>query len=89
MIGISGDTREDLEFIATLLETRAIRPVIDDVYPLARIADAHTRVEGRHKRGSVVVTVVEPEGTYSVRDTAPTILSICASHGIPPPVRVG
>jgi hypothetical protein len=28
---------------------------VDEVFPMARIADAHRRVEGRHKRGSVIV----------------------------------
>ena len=59
VIGVSGDTREDLDLIAGLLETGAVRPVIDGLYPLERIVEAHARVESRHKRGSVVVTVVE------------------------------
>ena len=46
-----------LEYLASLLETGEIRAVIDSHYPLERIADAHRRVESRHKRGSVVVTV--------------------------------
>jgi NADPH:quinone reductase-like Zn-dependent oxidoreductase len=31
--------------------------VIDSVYPLERIVEAHTRVDTGRKRGSVVVTV--------------------------------
>lgn len=57
VIGVSGDTKEDLAFIADLLARGAIRPVIDSRHPLQRIAEAHARVETRHKRGSVVVTV--------------------------------
>ncbi len=57
VIGVNGDTREDMEYVAELLEKGAIRPVIDSRYPLERIADAHRRVETRHKTGSVVVTV--------------------------------
>jgi NADPH:quinone reductase-like Zn-dependent oxidoreductase len=60
VIGISGDTRDDLEFITSLLEAGAVRPVIDSRYPLERIADAHARTETRHKRGSVVVAIGEP-----------------------------
>ncbi len=60
VIGISGDTREDLAIVSSLLELREIRPVIDGHYPLERIADAHRRVESRHKTGSVVVTVEQP-----------------------------
>jgi NADPH:quinone reductase-like Zn-dependent oxidoreductase len=57
MLRISGDSKENLATIAGLLEKGEIRPVIDSHFPLERIAGAHRRVEGRHKRGSVVVTV--------------------------------
>ncbi len=57
MLRISGDNRENLATVAGLLENGDIRPVIDSHYTLEQIADAHRRVEGRHKRGSVVVTV--------------------------------
>jgi NADPH:quinone reductase-like Zn-dependent oxidoreductase len=60
-IGVSKDTRVDLVTIAGLLENGKIKPIIDGHYPLERIADAHRRVESRHKTGSVVVTVVPPE----------------------------
>jgi hypothetical protein len=31
--------------------------VVDAVLPLARAAEAHARVDGGHKRGSLVLTV--------------------------------
>lgn len=61
VIGISWDTQENLAIIRGLLERGNIRPVIDGHYPLESIADAHRRVESRHKRGSVIVTFEEPE----------------------------
>jgi len=61
VIGTSGDTRDDLAVIATLLENGTIRPIIDSHYSLERIVEAHARVETRHKRGSVVVTVAGPD----------------------------
>lgn len=57
VIGVSGDSASDLAYLADLLARGAIRPVIDSHYPLTRIADAHRRVESRHKTGSVVITV--------------------------------
>lgn len=57
LLRVSGDSQEDLQTIADLLDEGEIRAVIDSHYPLERIADAHRRVESRHKRGSVVVTV--------------------------------
>ncbi len=47
----------DLAELAVLVDAGAIEPVIDRVYPLERIADAHRYVEADHKRGNVVVTI--------------------------------
>lgn len=55
---ISGNTRAGLEVLVELIETGALKPIIDRVYPMARIADAHRHVEGRHKRASVVIDIV-------------------------------
>lgn len=57
LVGVSGDKKEDLEFIAGLLQTGKLKPVIDKRYPLKKIADAHRRVESRHKTGSVVINI--------------------------------
>jgi NADPH:quinone reductase-like Zn-dependent oxidoreductase len=57
VIGVNKDTRADMEAIAGLLGSGALRPVIDRRYPLAEIAEAHRYVEGRHRRGSVVLTI--------------------------------
>lgn len=54
-IGMSGDSRQDLEAITALVEQGAVRPVVADQYRLSQIADAHRLVESRHKRGTVVV----------------------------------
>ena len=54
---VSRNTREGLEHIVNLIESGVLKPVIDHVYPMDRIADAHLRVEGRHKRGSIIVTM--------------------------------
>lgn len=52
---VSQNTREGLERLLGLIEAGACKPVIDGVYAMSEIAEAHRRVEGRHKRGSVVV----------------------------------
>ena len=46
--------------IASLIEAGAVRPVVDAVYPLDRIVEAHEYVEKGGKRGGVAVTVPHP-----------------------------
>jgi NADPH:quinone reductase-like Zn-dependent oxidoreductase len=54
---VSQNTREGLEFLTNLIESGVLKPVIDHEYPLEQIAEAHRHVEGRHKSGSVIVTM--------------------------------
>ena len=68
VVGVSGDNQADLAWLADLLESRQIRGVIEDCYPLARISQAYRRVESRHKTGAVVLTIVPPEGKLVVAE---------------------
>jgi NADPH:quinone reductase-like Zn-dependent oxidoreductase len=57
--GVATESKTQLELLATLIEEGRIEPVIDGVYPLDQIVSAHERVDGGHKRGNVVITMVE------------------------------
>lgn len=50
-------TTKNLLRLKELVETGAIKPVIDRVYPLEQIAEAHRYVETDQKKGNVVVRI--------------------------------
>ena len=50
-------TKEDLEVLGGLLETGAVKPVVDRSYELGRAADALAYLGEGHARGKVVITV--------------------------------
>lgn len=61
-VTVSGNPRknlDDMPVLRQMLEQGTLKPVIDKVYTLHQIREAHAYVEQFHKRGNVVVRVVE------------------------------
>jgi NADPH:quinone reductase-like Zn-dependent oxidoreductase len=47
----------DLEKIGTFIEAGKIRPVIEKIFPMEQMAEAHRLSEAGHVRGKIVVKI--------------------------------
>jgi NADPH:quinone reductase-like Zn-dependent oxidoreductase len=59
IFSLAGETVADLNFLAELIVSGGIKPVIDRTYPLEKTAQAHAYVELGNKKGCVVINVVQ------------------------------
>lgn len=55
IVGDAGESREMIETLGGLAVDGRLKPVIDSVFPLEKIVEAHARVESRRKVGAVIV----------------------------------
>ena len=53
------DKSKDLSFIKELLQKGQIKSVIDKTYTLDQIAEAHRYVDSGHKKGNVLITIID------------------------------
>jgi NADPH:quinone reductase-like Zn-dependent oxidoreductase len=63
-VTVAGNPRknsDDMQVLRLMMEQGTLKPVIDKVYMLPQIREAHAYVELFHKRGNVVVRVVEQQ----------------------------
>ena len=56
-IGVVVESEEDFNYLRTWIEEGKIKSVIDKVYPLSQIAEAHRHYETGHSKGKVVVNI--------------------------------
>lgn len=51
----AGESRDDLRALTTLIETGAVRSIVDSIVPMQDIAEAHRRVEAEQRIGAIVM----------------------------------
>jgi NADPH:quinone reductase-like Zn-dependent oxidoreductase len=56
-MGIAKINAEDLAFMAELMASRKVRPVIEKKYGLNEVGQALQYIGGKHTRGKVVIAV--------------------------------
>ncbi|MHA2106614.1 MAG: NAD(P)-dependent alcohol dehydrogenase [Candidatus Hodarchaeales archaeon] len=56
-IGVADESAEALNLVREWIEDGKIKPVIDQVYPLSKIAEAHRHYETGHAKGRVVISI--------------------------------
>jgi NADPH:quinone reductase-like Zn-dependent oxidoreductase len=54
---IGKPNKEDVIFVRDLIEAGKVTPIIDRVYPLKDVAEAHRYVEKGHARGKVIIKI--------------------------------
>lgn len=59
IVGSAPERAEDLRELAQLAAGRHFKPLIGARYPLAQVVEAHRLVDSGHKRGSVVLMVLD------------------------------
>lgn len=55
------ETQEELLALKTMTEEGKIRPIVDRVYPMEQVAEAHRRVEAEQRLGIIVIAMVPAE----------------------------
>lgn len=55
--GFMERTAEKIQALSVLVARGQVRPLIDSVFPLERIADAHRKIEGGGMKGKIVITI--------------------------------
>jgi len=55
--GVPPESKAKLNYLCERAEAKDIKSVIDKIYPLSQIVEAHRHVDAGHKKGNLVLTI--------------------------------
>jgi len=61
-VAFAPETKQALATLTEMIEAGQVRSIVDRVYPMAEVAEAHRRVETEQRLGAVVITLDEEPG---------------------------
>lgn len=62
IVTFAPESRADLAALTEMIEAGEIQSIVDRVYPMAEVPDAHRRVETEQRLGAVVIAIDERDG---------------------------
>ena len=62
VFAFAGEKEEELLELSEMIESGAIKPVVDRIYPMEQAPEAHRRVETEQRSGIVVISITNHDG---------------------------
>ena len=66
VFAFAGEKQEELLELSEMIESGALKPVVDRIYPMNHATEAHRRVETEQRLGIVVISITNDDGDLTL-----------------------